>query len=197
MKSKLQLNLKWKNNTIEGVTDKDLESDIKLIKETFCQTVTEKAVKRIFKFAQQEMREYYKEFNPPEVYVRTGDMQNNSFKEYRQTKGNIYQGGIEIDSSFTKHYGGFLKEGELTEPGLTEEEIYTSVWDLGLHGRTKTYIHSGDHYVTDETFKYKQGKPHRFNRISQKASTQEFLNTLEHAGLSAVTKQKYSVLKFS
>lgn len=196
MRGNLKLKLNWKDNTIKGITDGQLESDIKLIKETFCQTVVENAVTRITKFAQQEMEGYYAEFDPPDEYPRTEDMKKNSFISYKKTKGDIYQGGIVISSAFTKHMGGFLKQGEETEPGLTEEEIYTSVWDLGLHGRRRThFIHSGNFYASDT--EYKQGVPHRFDHMVQKASTQGFLNNLERSGLSAVTKQKYSVLRFT
>lgn len=202
MKGKLKLNLSWKKGTIEGVTDGALESDIKLIKETFCKTITQRAAEKIEEFAAKEMEGYYDEYSP-EYYRRTYQMYNNSYKQYLpDPEGNIYRGGIEINSSFTEHHNGMIDnlkgiEGNFQSMKFSEEDIYTSVWDKGWHGRQTVHHVGTTRYTnwTDTTII--PGTPHRFDRVSKKASAQGFLNKLERAGFSAVTKQKYSVLKFS
>lgn len=212
MRNKLKLNLRWKKNSIDGINDSDLENDIKKIHETFSQTVIEEATTVIEKFANQEIEGYYGEYdpeyerreeegNPPDYYyIRTDQMHNDSYKRFTDTKGKYRQGGIEFNPSETKHTGGYRRGQEKpTKPGITEEQIYTSVWDLGYHGRTsftlRVYNSKGEDYKITET-DYIRGEPHRFDRIIHNASAPNLINDFKKKGLLAVQKQNYSVLKF-
>ena len=214
MRDTVKLKLHWKKgatNGIEGVDDGALEADIKKIHETFCQTVIERAIPIIEKFAIQEMEGYYDEYDPeydrreeegnPPMYIydRTDQMRNKSFQQFTKVNGKIYQGGIEFDPSATKHMGGYKRGSDKpSKPGITEEQIYTSVWDLGYHGRTsytyRVYEYNGYRSVTET--EYIAGTPHRFDRLIKNASNQKYIKQLTNAGISAVQKQKYSVLKF-
>lgn len=198
MRNTIKLNLQWKNNTIEGVTDGQLEADIKTLHETFCKAVTERAATNIEKFARYEMEDYYFEIpNHPIYYKRTKDMLNKSFKSFQEEEGDIYSGGIDIDSGFTTHEHGFNGNppGCVTSAGFDEEEIYTSVWVKGYHGRKRTYSwHSGKQYFSET--KIIDGKPDRLGHLEEKVSSASFIDSLKNAGLSAIQKQKYSVLKF-
>lgn len=201
MKGKLTFDLRWKNNTIEGVTDGDLEADIKKMRQAFCETITQKAAERIEKFAAKEMEGYYDEYEPT-YYKRTYQMYNDSYRQYLpKPQGNIYRGGIEISSGFTEHHNGMIDnlkgiEGNFKNMGITEEEIYTNVWDKGIHG-VQTIHHTGiTRYTSWTDTKIIPGMPHRFDRVKQKSSASGFFNALERSGLAAVKQQKYSVLRF-
>lgn len=219
MRDTVKLKLHWKKgatNGIEGVDDGALEADLKKIQETFCQTVVERAIPIIEKFAIQEIEGYYDEYdpeydrreeegNPPAYfYIRSDQMRNKSFQQFTEINGKTYQGGIEFDPSATKHMGGYKRGSDKpSKPGITEEQIYTSVWDLGYHGRTSyTYrvYGSGDAYThgyrTVTETAYIARTPHRFDRLIKNASNQKYIKQLTNAGISAVQKQKYSVLKF-
>ena len=129
MRNTIKLNLQWKNNTIEGVTDGQLEADIKALHEAFCKAVTERAATNIEKFARIEMEDYYTEIHEkpshPIYYKRTKDMLNNSYEPFQEEDGDIYSGGIDIDSGFTTHEHGFNGNppGCVTSAGFDEEEI--------------------------------------------------------------------------
>lgn len=201
MKGKLSFNIRWKDNTIEGVTDGALEADIKKMRETFCKTITQKAAERIEKFAAKEMEGYYDEYEPT-YYKRTNQMYNDSYKQFLPNpEGNIYRGGIEIDSSFTEHHNGFIDnlkdiKGDFQSMKFSEEDIYTSVWDKGWHGKQSSHHTGITRYTSWTETTIFHGMPHRFDRVKQKASTSSFFNSLERSGLAAVKRQKYSVLKF-
>lgn len=212
MRETIKLNLHWKNGGVDGINDSALENDLKLMQETFCKTVIERAIPTIEKFAAQEIEGYYEEYdpkyaereeegNPPDYYyIRTNQMMDKSFQRFSITEGKTYQGGIEFDPSETKHTGGYRRGAKTpSEPGLTEEQIYTSVWDLGYHGRTSyTYrVHdsvNGDHSIIETH--YIGDTPHRFDRVIEKASAQSVIDRLRNAGLSAVQKQNYSMIRF-
>lgn len=198
MRETIKLNLHWKNNTIEGITDGALEEDIKKIHETFCQTVVKSAIPKIKSFALTEMEGYYAEYTP-RFYDRTNKMRYESYQEYEDNKGKVYKGGIIIDSSFTEHeglrYKGYDSES-YGSPNITEDEIYTNVWDRGSHGFYATYkTRISGIYMSDVSEFI--GKPHRFESLKKKVSSDKFLNRLKNSGISAVQKQKYSVLRFA
>lgn len=203
MRNTIKLNLQWKNNTIEGVTDGQLEADIKALHEAFCKAVTERAATNIEKFARIEMEDYYTEIHEkpshPIYYKRTKDMLNNSYKPFQEEDGDIYSGGIDIDSEFTTHEHGFNGNppGCVTPAGFDEEEIYTSVWVKGFHGRRRKYHKGATRYTSWWSgAKIIEGKPDRLGHLEEKASSPGFINSLKNAGMSAIQKQNYSVLKF-
>ena len=213
MRGRLHLNLSWSAKSIEGIDG--LEDDLRKMGDIFCETVTTKAADIITKFAKTQMNEYYAEYTPV-IYDRTNLMGGSSFQKYIDDDDDIYQGGVEINSGFTSHPGVPHKKS------FDEAQIYTNVWDLGIHG----YIRTTDPYYylnvkgrknvikngrvgskvvmkkkriyIDTNTKYApiQGKPHRVDEIRNKIKEPGFQNQLRISGLSAMTKGNYSVLKF-
>lgn len=155
---------------------------------TFAQAATKEAATRIEKFARQEMIGYYTEYSP-EQYERTMQMYNHSFKKFNYRGKNAYEGGIFVNANFTDH-----------EPkGITEQEIYESVWDYGLHGRFVNVFHHYGEYLTTviKDPVYIQGEPNRFEKIENQVASAAFQNEMFQIGVNAAMKQKYSVLRFS
>lgn len=194
------------NGKLEESFEQALYNDLEKFGEIFCSTVVEKAAPKIKQFADREMAGYYAEYHP-EFYDRTGQMKDKSFTQF-VTKGMPYEGGIEINSGNTHHHGGFYPEWGSPEPGISEEQIYTSVWDLGLHGRKGANHYTNTYHIFDENGKDKfelktlgekrhiQGMPHRLNRLVRKIWGSEFQNQMIQIGLDKASKQRYSVLKF-
>jgi len=194
------------NGKLEESFEQALYNDLEKFGEIFCSTVVEKAAPKIKQFADREMAGYYAEYHP-EFYDRTGQMKDKSFTQF-VTKGMPYEGGIEINSDNTHHRGGFYPKWGSPEPGISEEQIYTSVWDLGLHGRKGANHYTNTYHIFDENGKDKfelktlgekrhiQGMPHRLDRLVRKVWGSEFQNQMIQIGLDKASKQRYSVLKF-
>lgn len=194
MRGQLHLDLSWNAKSIEGIDN--LEDDLRKMGEIFCNTVVTKAADKITEFAEDQMYEFYAEYTPL-VYDRTDQMRKSSYQKYIDSTDDIYQGGVEINPNFTSHPDIGFDNGE--------EQIYTNVWDLGIHGYLKKapyfYINTKSkkgrkRIYVDTDYKAIQGKPHRINEISKKIQNPGFQNRLRISGLSAMTKGKYSVLKF-
>lgn len=194
------------NGKLEESFEQALYNDLEKFGEIFCSTVVEKAAPKIKQFADREMAGYYAEYHP-EFYERTGQMKDKSFTQF-VTKGMPYEGGIEINSGNTHHHGGFYPKWGSPEPGISEEQIYTSVWDLGLHGRKGANHYTNTYHIFDENGKDKfelktlgekrhiQGMPHRLDHLVRKVWGSEFQNQMIQIGLDKASKQRYSVLKF-
>lgn len=194
------------NGKLEESFEQALYNDLEKFGEVFCSTVVEKAAPKIKQFADKEIAGYYAEYRP-DYYDRTGQMKDNSFTQF-VTRGMPYEGGIEINSGNTHHHGGFYPKWGSSEPGISEEQIYTSVWDLGLHGKKGTNHYTNTYHIFDENGKnkfelrtlgegrYIQGMPHRLDRLVRKVWGSEFQNQMIQIGLDKASKQRYSVLKF-
>lgn len=194
------------NGKLEESFEQALYNDLDKFGEVFCSTVVEKAAPKIKQFADKEIAGYYAEYHP-DYYDRTGQMKDNSFTQF-VTKGMPYEGGIEINSGNTHHHGGFYPKWGSSEPGISEEQIYTSVWDLGLHGKKGANHYTNTYHIFDENGKnkfelrtlgegrYIQGMPHRLDRLVRKVWGSEFQNQMIQIGLDKASKQRYSVLKF-
>ena len=141
------------------INESAITKDLQLFYDTFAANAVDKASHEIENFAKKEIAGYYNEYDP-EYYERTGQMYDWSYKRYKTKVGSKYrEGGIVINPALTNH-----------EPkGITEAEIYESVWDLGLHGR---YVHHLRHYgkylspVAKDPI-YIQGEPNRFGKIEE------------------------------
>lgn len=161
--------------------------DLELFYMTFARTAIGKAADQIEKFAQREMAGYYNEYDP-EYYERTGQMRDLSYAKFKRGFGKRrYEGGIITRAGFTDH----------TPKGITEEEIYENVWDLGIHG-----VRANRHYdyktrKSYSTYENIQGEPNRFGKIEEMVADSNFQNQMFKLGLDAAMKQKYSVLRFS
>lgn len=194
------------NGKLEESFEQALYNDLEKFGEVFCSTVVEKAAPKIKQFADKEIAGYYAEYHP-DYYDRTGQMKDNSFTQF-VTKGMPYEGGIEINPGNTHHHGGFYPKWGSSEPGISEEQIYTSVWDLGLHGKKGANHYTNTYHIFDENGKnkfelrtlgegrYIQGMPHRLDRLVRKVWGSEFQNQMIQIGLDKASKQRYSVLKF-
>ena len=193
------------NGKLEESFEQALYKDLEKFGEIFCSTVVEQAAPKIKKFADQEIAGYYAEYKP-EFYNRTGQMKDKSFTQF-VTKGMPYEGGIEINSGNTHHHGGFYPKWGSPEPGISEEQIYTSVWDLGLHGRKGDNHYVRQYNIFDDEGKefehrdfgennHIQGMPHRLDRLVRKVWSADFQNQMIQIGLDKASKQRYSVLKF-
>lgn len=194
------------NGKLEESFEQALYNDLEKFGEIFCSTVVEKAAPKIKQFADREMAGYYAEYHP-EFYERTSQMKDKSFTQF-VTKDMPYEGGIKISSDNTQHHGGFYPKWGSSEPGISEEQIYTSVWDLGLHGRKGANHYTNTYHIFDENGKDKfelktlgekrhiQGMPHRLDRLVRKVWGSEFQNQMIQIGLDKASKQRYSVLKF-
>ena len=181
--------MKFGLNFTVDLNDAAITNDLQLFFDTFSKTAIREASFEIEKFAKKEMAGYYNEYSP-EYYERTGQMRDWSYKRYAINVGGKYrEGGVAILPGFTNH-----------EPkGISEEEIYESVWDLGLHGRRVNHLrHYGDYLspVAKDPV-YIQGEPNRFGKIEKMVASDQFQNKMFNLGVEAAMKQKYSVLRFS
>lgn len=170
---------------------KGIDDDLKKFRDAFGITVAKKATQMIYKFAQEEIAGYYGEY-PPIMYTRENEapdqMKNYSFAPYTGMLSNkgIYEGGIIFDPGFVDH----------VVRGISEEQIFENVWDLGVHGRHATFkMHSGNAYLS--TVEIIQGTPNRFGAIVEKVNSDSFKKDLINAGFKAARQQKYSILKFT
>ena len=163
---------------IEGIM-----ADLEKFGRVYCQTVAKKAIKLIDEFAYNQMIKYYGEYSP-RIYDRTNQMRDVSHKPHYQEYGRIYEGGIDIHSSFTNHM----------PKGISEEEIYEQVWVEGIHGYEKRgypvstwYPITGNPYV-----------PYRIDIVKKKAYSSKTLEYLKAEGLKEALKYKngYTILKF-
>ena len=108
-----------------------------------------------------------------------GDM---SYQKFFANTGNVYEGGIMINSAFTNHEKG---------KSYTEEDIYNDVWIKGIHGYEKVG------YDDNVYWREIQGLPDRINRIKRKAYSRDFKRELLSKGFEKAKAQSYSILKFS
>lgn len=163
------------------LNEKAIMQDIEKFARTCATTIVEEAAESIKKFAYEQMVGYYGEYEPRE-YERTDQMLNTSYKPFTTTMGEIYEGGIIINSSNTNHEKG---------KNYTEEDIYNDVWIKGIHGHEK--VGYGDNVYWREI----QGLPDRINRIKRKAYSRDFKRELLSKGFEKAKAQSYSILKFS
>lgn len=163
------------------LNEKAIMQDIEKFARTCATTIVEEAQKQLEKFAFGEMAEYYMEYEP-RIYDRTGQMGDMSYQKFFANTGNVYEGGIMINSAFTNHEKG---------KSYTEEDIYNDVWIKGIHGQEK--VGYGDNVYWREI----QGLPDRINRIKRKAYSRDFKRELLSKGFEKAKAQSYSILKFS
>ena len=208
MKTNLTIKI---NGKLEESFEHVLYNDLKKFGDVFCETIVKNATPKIKEFADKEIAGYYAEYHP-EYYKRTNQMKTKSFKPFTIT-GSKYEGGIKFDSSYTHHHGGFYPKWGSPNPGFKdvedqEQQIFQSVWDLGLHGRKGTNHYTNTYHIFDETGKdefelrtlgekrYIQGKPYRLEHLVEQVYSADFLNKMIQMGLDKASKQRYSVLKF-
>lgn len=176
------------------LNEKAITQDIEKFARTCATVIVEEAAESIKKFAHEQMLGYYGEYDPRE-YERTDQMLNTSYKPFTTTMGEIYEGGIIINSNNTNHRRGFRlisnDDGTKTRQPYTEEEIYDNVWIKGSHGYEK--VGYGDNAYWREI----QGLPDRINRIKRKAYSRDFKRELLSKGFEKAKAQSYSILKFS
>ena len=103
-----------------------IESDLKKFGETYATTIVEEAQRVITKFAKEQMVGYYGEYDPRIYDPRTNQMLNSSYKPFTDHLGNIYEGGVIINSENTEHERGSDK--------FSESDLYDMVWIKGIHG---------------------------------------------------------------
>ncbi len=191
--------MKVKINSDVIMNEKGLEKDIKKFAETCAITIVEEAAKLIKKFAYNQMIGYYSEYDP-RIYIRTDQMKNTSYKPFVITKGNVYEGGVIINSSNTNHRRGYYVTDEnkrgsgdinLREPSIKEEYIYDNVWIKGSHGWEKVGYgeNTGWHEI--------QGTPDRINKLKRAAYSKEVKNKLLAEGMRKAKSQSYSILNFN
>lgn len=166
--------------TVE-INDSAITQDLQKFYSAFAKAATKEAANRIEKFAQIQMNGYYNEYNP-EYYERTMQMHDHSYKKFNMNGGNIYEGGVFVNSSFTLH--------ENRDDDFTEEDIYTNVWEKGIHGWRSIPTRLGWEPVII------QGKPDRFGEIEKEVQKTSFQNEMFQIGVNAAMKEKYSVLRF-
>jgi len=163
------------------LNEKAIMQDIEKFARTCATTIVEEAQKQLEKFAFGEMAEYYMEYEP-RIYDRTGQMGDMSYQKFFANTGNVYEGGIMINSAFTNHEKG---------KSYTEEDIYNDVWIKGIHGYEKVG------YDDNVYWREIQGLPDRINRIKRKAYSRDFKRELLSKGFEKAKAQSYSILKFS
>lgn len=181
------------------LNEKAITQDIEKFARTCATTIVEEAAESIKKFAYEQMLGYYGEYDPRE-YERTYQMLNTSYKPFTTIMGEIYEGGIVINSSNTNHKRGYyitddnkIGRGDISlrEPLINEEYIYDNVWIKGIHGYEK--VGYGDNAYWREI----RGLPDRINRIKRKAYSRDFKRELLSKGFEKAKAQSYSILKFS
>ena len=69
-------------------------------------------------------------------------MLKSSYKPFVVTTGDVYEGGVIINSENTSHIRGTRANGE----EYTEEEIYDNVWIKGTHGYEKVGYGTNSHW---------------------------------------------------
>lgn len=163
------------------LNEKAIMQDIEKFARTCATTIVEEAQKQLEKFAFGEMAEYYMEYEP-RIYDRTGQMGDMSYQKFFANTGNVYEGGIMINSAFTNHEKG---------KSYTEEDIYNDVWIKGIHGYEKVG------YDDNVYWREIQGLPDRINRLKRKAYSRDFKRELLSKGFEKAKAQSYSILKFS
>lgn len=163
------------------LNEKAIMQDIEKFARTCAATIVEEAQNQLDKFAFGEMAEYYMEYEP-RIYDRTGQMGDMSYQKFFANTGNVYEGGIMINSAFTNHEKG---------KSYTEEDIYNDVWIKGIHGYEKVG------YDDNVYWREIRGLPDRINRIKRKAYSRDFKRELLSKGFEKAKAQSYSILKFS
>ena len=178
--------MKVKLNSDVIINEKAITKDLEMFAKTCATTIVEEAAKSIKEFAYKQMVGYYDEYDP-RIYVRTNQMRDSSYKPFTTITGNIYEGGVIINSSHTNHERGIRKNGE----EFTEEEVYNNIWIKGSHG----YEMVG--YGKDAHWREITGLPDRLNRLKRKAYSRDFKRDLLNKGMTKAKSQSYSILKFS
>jgi len=161
-----------------------LVRDLELFNRAFGETVIRAATSKIYSFAQQEIAGYYGEYEP-DYYNRTDQMRNRSFQRFQIKRGNMYEGGIIFRPAFTNHENA----------GITEEQIYETVWDKGWHGKGTFYTRNSEGR-NERNSGYIEGEPERFSKIEKMVESPQFQDALFEQGMEAAMKRSYSVLKF-
>jgi hypothetical protein len=176
------------------LNEKAIMQDIEKFARTCATTIVEEAAESIKKFAYEQMVGYYDEYDP-RIYIRTDQMKNSSYKTFTTTTGNIYEGGVIINSENTNHERGTRFGGG----EYTEEEIYDNVWIKGSHGYEIVGTKGTPYNGWNDTRHWReiQGLPDRINRIKRKAYSRDFKRELLSKGFEKAKAQSYSILKFS
>lgn len=168
-----------------GISRRLVEADIERFLRKCGEAIAIEARLRIYKYAQEEMADYYEEYKPvskPEKYTRTNQMLLHSYIPFSEKVGNVYSGGVKIDFDHppTSH--------EIWGKDFDESSIYGLVWQEGLHPigypviqgyRVADFIGSGvDHE----------------NRLRIKAYADK--ENIYQKGIQEAKKAKYSTITF-
>lgn len=186
--------MKVKINSDVIINEKGITKDLEKFAEVCATTIIEEGINIIVKFATKQMAGYYNEYDPYE-YDRTYQMYRESFMPFRSFNGNIYEGGINIDSFFTNHPKGTRRNGG----EYTEEEIYDNVWIKGSHGFEVVGNKPTAENGRNDTRRWReiQGEPDRINKLKRAAYSKELKEKLLSIGIRKAKAQSYSILNFS
>ena len=164
--------------------DKVLQQDLIRFGNIFCETVAEESKYYIWQFANEQINEYYDEYEPLR-YKRTDQEKKYSFHIFSERTNNSYRGGIVFDNSAIFH----------EKAGVSEDYIENMVWQLGYHGWWRSWkkakgIEGGPWIPIN-------GEPNRFGNIQDFVKGDEFpKEKIMGIALSKAKKQKYSILHF-
>lgn len=192
--------MKVKINSDVIINEKGITEDLEKFAENCATAIVEEAAQLIKKFAYKQMVGYYGEYDP-RIYKRTKQMLKSSYKPFVVTTGDIYEGGVIINSENTNHKRGYYvideneigygKKKGLIEPSIKEEYIYDNVWIKGSHG----YENVG--YGENIYWREIQGVPDRINKLKREAYSKEVKERLLSKGMNKAKSQSYSILNFS
>ena len=171
----------------ENINTRLLEADLNKMAKIFCTAAMNKSTELICKFAFDYMQNYYASYTPW-LYKRTGMMLgdgtgegHSSYKQYKDRVENIeYRGGIIISSSFTNH----------PIKGISEDELYSGVWEQGLHGRIA--------YADGNRLNYgKDGGPrNRLKELEKKAYSSQTKKEVQDYAMNRMHAGKYNLIHF-
>lgn len=167
------------------MNEKNITKDLEKFAKTCATTIVNEAAQLIKKFAYKQMAGYYEEYDP-RIYIRTEQILKSSYKPFVITTGDVYEGGVIINSENTSHIRGIRANGE----EYTEEEIYDNVWIKGTHGYEKVGYGTNSHW--EELI----GVPDRINKLKREAYSKEVKEKLLAKGIRKAKSQSYTILNF-
>lgn len=183
------------NNTRIKINEHLLKLDIYKYAQNFSERVAVEASRSISNFAQTALTIYYGSYSP-EIYVRTGQLANNSYFPFVQKVKNEYQGGIIIDTANVN----YPEHG----PNITTDEIVAWSWTQGFHGvyyGNKEYMYNGTKKRNlYETYGYGYiiGNPDikPYDWIRKNVYNKKFIEEVAVSAKNFARKQRYNVLHF-
>ena len=146
--------------------EKDLRKYLKIFAETYCK----EASKELTKTAKNAIQQFYKDYTP-NIYDRTEDLKNNSYKPYYHYNGRTFYGGVRITSENMSPYQPSSQSP--TDPF----EVASFAWN-GWHGHPIRCI-----YTTPP-----------IQIVKEKKEDKKFLEELKSKATKEAQKQNYEIL---